>query len=61
MKKVYLILVLTLCCYSGYSQSSGFGIRAGANLSNVVDIDEKADPRGCVLHRKAEREISTKV
>ncbi|MCE7995770.1 MAG: PorT family protein [Roseivirga sp.] len=44
MKKVYLILLLTLC-YSAHAQNTGFGFRLGANLSKVVDIDEKAESK----------------
>lgn len=45
MKKVYLILAFMACCFATRAQSSGFGIRLGPNLADIVDIDENAKQR----------------
>ncbi len=45
MKKVYLILALMACCFATRAQSSGFGLRLGPNLADIVDIDANAKQR----------------
>lgn len=45
MKKISLILILSVCSLLAHGQRSGFGIRFGPNLSNVTDIDEKAQSK----------------